>query len=165
MARLVLDQIYFCDPVVLRVNLLSYERKTTDKREQYDWRAEKTLDGWGRRSDPKVLQKEIRGEVRKKQSVSKTKRKEKKRKKGENFSLNERRKLRGRFESNLKSKQIRDFTFWPSLNQFYESEKENRFFPSTPPVRLPARVVHSQHYVSTGEFDQKDKHTGLFLSL
>ena len=29
----------------IRVDLLSYERKTTDKRDQYDWRAEKNLDG------------------------------------------------------------------------------------------------------------------------
>ena len=29
----------------LRINLLSYESKTTDKRGQYDWRTEKNLDG------------------------------------------------------------------------------------------------------------------------
>ena len=29
----------------IRVDLLSYESKTTDKREQYDWRTEKNLDG------------------------------------------------------------------------------------------------------------------------
>ena len=30
----------------IRVNLLSCESKTTDKRGQYDWRAEKNLDGY-----------------------------------------------------------------------------------------------------------------------
>ena len=31
----------------IRVNLLSHERKSTNKQEQYDWRAEKNLDGIG----------------------------------------------------------------------------------------------------------------------
>ena len=30
----------------IRVDLLSYESKITDKRDQYDWRAETNLDGW-----------------------------------------------------------------------------------------------------------------------
>ena len=30
----------------IRVYQLSYESKTTDKREQYDWRADKKLDGY-----------------------------------------------------------------------------------------------------------------------
>ena len=30
----------------IRVDLLSYESKTTDKRQQNDWRAKKNLDGW-----------------------------------------------------------------------------------------------------------------------
>ena len=37
----------------VRVNLLSYESKTTDKREQYDWRAEKNLDV-GRKGKRKI---------------------------------------------------------------------------------------------------------------
>ena len=37
-----------CDPVVpIRVVLQSYESKMTDKRGQYDWRAEKNLDAKG----------------------------------------------------------------------------------------------------------------------
>ena len=31
----------------IRVNLLSYENKSTDKRQQNDWRAKKNLDGQG----------------------------------------------------------------------------------------------------------------------
>ena len=30
----------------IRVDLLSYKSKTTDKREQYDWRTEKNIDGF-----------------------------------------------------------------------------------------------------------------------
>ena len=40
-----LDQLFFLRSSRIRVDLLSYERKTTDKREQYDWRAEKNSDG------------------------------------------------------------------------------------------------------------------------
>ena len=38
-------QIFFRWSTHIRVVLLSYERKTTDKQEQYDWKAEKNLDG------------------------------------------------------------------------------------------------------------------------
>ena len=38
---------FFCDPVVSdRVNLLPYESKPTDKRGQYNWRAEKNCAGY-----------------------------------------------------------------------------------------------------------------------
>ena len=37
---------YFLQSSRIRVDLLSYESKRTDKREQYDWRAEKNLDGY-----------------------------------------------------------------------------------------------------------------------
>ena len=37
--------IFFLRSRRIRVNLLTYERKMTDKWEQYDWRAEKNLDG------------------------------------------------------------------------------------------------------------------------
>ena len=36
--------IFFLQFSRIRVDLLSHESKTTDKREQYDWRAEKNLD-------------------------------------------------------------------------------------------------------------------------
>ena len=38
-------QICFLRSSRIRVDLLSYESKPTDKREQYDWRAEKNFDG------------------------------------------------------------------------------------------------------------------------
>ena len=38
--------IFFLRSSRIRVNLLSYESIPTDKREQYDWRAEKNLDGY-----------------------------------------------------------------------------------------------------------------------
>ena len=38
-------QIFFLQSSHNRVNLLSYESKLTEKREQYDWRDEKNLDG------------------------------------------------------------------------------------------------------------------------
>ena len=38
-------QIFFLRSSSIRVDLLSYESKPADKREQYDWRAEKNLDG------------------------------------------------------------------------------------------------------------------------
>ena len=40
-----LSKFFSCNPVVFRVDLLWYKRQTTDKREQYDWRALKNLDG------------------------------------------------------------------------------------------------------------------------
>ena len=40
-----LNQLVFLRSSRIRVDLLSYERKPTDKREQYDWRVEKNLDG------------------------------------------------------------------------------------------------------------------------
>ena len=36
---------FFLQSSCIRLDLLPYERKTTDKREQYDWRAEKNFDG------------------------------------------------------------------------------------------------------------------------
>ena len=42
----VLDQFFFLRSSRIRVGLLSYESKLTDKRGQYDWRAEKNLDGY-----------------------------------------------------------------------------------------------------------------------
>ena len=44
-SRQELDQIFFVRSRRIRVDLLSYERKTTDKRQQNDWRAKKNLDG------------------------------------------------------------------------------------------------------------------------
>ena len=41
-----LDQIFFLRSSRNKVDLLSYESKTTDKRGQYDWKAEKNLDGY-----------------------------------------------------------------------------------------------------------------------
>ena len=38
---------FFLQSSRIRVDRLSYESKTTDKREQYDWRADKNLDGFG----------------------------------------------------------------------------------------------------------------------
>ena len=38
--------IFFLQSSCIRVDLLSYERKTTDKREQYDWGTEKNFDGF-----------------------------------------------------------------------------------------------------------------------
>ena len=40
-----LDKIFFVRSSRISVDLLSYESKTTDKQEQYDWRAEKNLGG------------------------------------------------------------------------------------------------------------------------
>ena len=40
-----LAQFFLCDPVgIYVVDLLSYESKTTDKRQQNDWMARKNLD-------------------------------------------------------------------------------------------------------------------------
>ena len=36
----IIVQIFFFDPIIYKVDLLSYKSKTTDKREQYDWMAE-----------------------------------------------------------------------------------------------------------------------------
>ena len=36
---------FFSQSSHIRVDLLSYESKSTDNREQYNWRAEKNLDG------------------------------------------------------------------------------------------------------------------------